>query len=417
LESTLPLITNDAVVLGILMGILAAIFTTSRSNHPFWKKLYTFVPPLLLCYFLPSVVSTLGVISGEHSQLYFVSSRYLLPTSLVLLTLSVDFGGIVRLGPKAGIMFLVGTLGILLGGPIAILVVSAVDPEVVGGQGADAVWRGMATVAGSWIGGGANQTAMKEIFEVGDDIFSAMIAVDILLEGVWLAVLLYAATRARSIDAWTGADTRAIEELRLRVESYQAEQARIPGLTDTMQVLGVGFSVTAIAHLAAGQIAPWIEREAPGLRVYNLTSSFFWIIIIATTISLILSNTRLRRLEGVGASRIGSALLYVLIASIGMRMNILAVTESPGLFAVGALWILFHAALLILVAKVIRAPVFFVAVGSQANIGGAASAPVVASAFHPSLAPVGALLAVVGYGVGTYAAYLCALLMRAVSPA
>jgi uncharacterized membrane protein len=417
LESTLPLITNDAVVLGILMGILAAIFTTSRSNHPFWKKLYTFVPPLLLCYFLPSVVSTLGVISGEHSQLYFVSSRYLLPTSLVLLTLSVDFGGIVRLGPKAGIMFLVGTLGILLGGPIAVLVVSAVDPEVVGGQGADAVWRGMATVAGSWIGGGANQTAMKEIFEVGDDIFSAMIAVDILLEGVWLAVLLYAATRARSIDAWTGADTRAIEELRLRVESYQAEQARIPGLTDTMQVLGVGFSVTAIAHLAAGQIAPWIEREAPGLRVYNLTSSFFWIIIIATTISLVLSNTRLRRLEGVGASRIGSALLYVLIASIGMRMNILAVTESPGLFAVGALWILFHAALLILVAKVIRAPVFFVAVGSQANIGGAASAPVVASAFHPSLAPVGALLAVVGYGVGTYAAYLCALLMRAVSPA
>jgi uncharacterized membrane protein len=417
LESTLPLITNDAVVLGILMGILAAIFTTSRSNHPFWKKLYTFVPPLLLCYFLPSVVSTLGIISGEHSQLYFVSSRYLLPTSLVLLTLSVDFGGIVRLGPKAGIMFLVGTLGILLGGPIAILVVSAVDPEVVGGQGADAVWRGMATVAGSWIGGGANQTAMKEIFEVGDDIFSAMIAVDILLEGVWLAVLLYAATRARSIDAWTGADTRAIEELRLRVESYQAEQARIPGLTDTMQVLGVGFSVTAIAHLAAGQIAPWIEREAPGLRVYNLTSSFFWIIIIATTISLVLSNTRLRRLEGVGASRIGSALLYVLIASIGMRMNILAVTESPGLFAVGALWILFHAALLILVAKVIRAPVFFVAVGSEANIGGAASAPVVASAFHPSLAPVGVLLAVLGYGVGTYAAYLCALLMRAVSPA
>ena len=416
MESTLPLITNDAVVLGILMGILAAVFTTSHSGHPFWKKFHTFVPPLLLCYFLPSVVSTLGIISGEHSQLYFVSSRYLLPTSLVLLTLSVDLRGIVRLGPKAGILFLVGTLGILLGGPIAILVVSAVDPTVVGGQGPDAVWRGMATVAGSWIGGGANQTAMKEIFEVGDDIFSAMIAVDILLEGVWLAVLLYAAARAPSIDARIGADTRAIEELRLRVESYQAEQERIPRLTDTMQVLGVGFGVTAIAHLAAGQIAPWIEREAPGLSVYNLTSSFFWIVVIATTISLILSNTRLRRLEGVGASRIGSALLYVLIASIGMRMNILAVMESPGLFAVGALWILFHAALLILVARIIRAPVFFVAVGSQANIGGAASAPVVASAFHPSLAPVGVLLAVVGYGVGTYAAYLCALLMRAVSP-
>jgi uncharacterized membrane protein len=417
LESTLPLITNDAVVLGILMGILAAVFTTSHSRHPFWKKFHTFVPPLLLCYFLPSVVSTLGIISGEHSQLYFVSSRYLLPTSLVLLTLSVDLRAVVRLGPKAGILFLVGTLGSMLGGPSAILVVSAVDPEVVGGQGPDAVWRGMATVAGSWIGGGANQTAMKEIFEVGDDIFSVMIAVDILLEGVWLAVLLFAAGRARAIDARTGADTRAIEELRRRVESYQAEQARIPGLTDTMQVLGVGFGVTAIAHLAAGQIAPWIEREAPGLKVYNLTSSFFWIVVIATSISLILSTTRLRRLEGVGASRIGSALLYVLIASIGMRMNILAVTESPGLFAVGALWILFHAALLILVAKIIRAPVFFVAVGSQANIGGAASAPVVASAFHPSLAPVGVLLAVVGYGVGTYAAYLCALLMRAVSPA
>ena len=174
--------------------------------------------------------------------------------------------------------------------------------------------------------------------------------------------------------------------------------------------------MTAIAHLGADNIAPWISESAPWLAKFSLTSKFFWLIVLATTIALGLSFTKARELEGVGASRYGSLFLYILVATIGMKMNIMAIFENPGLFVVGLIWIAFHAILLIVVAKIIRAPFFFLAVGSQANIGGAASAPIVASAFHPSLAPVGVLLAVLGYAIGTYAAWICGILMQTISP-
>lgn len=412
-----PLITNDAIVLGILMAILAAVFVTAGSDRPFWKRFYTYVPPLLLCYFIPSVFSTAGVYSGDVSRLYTVASQYLLPTSLVLLTISIDLKAIARLGPKAVIMFLGGTIGIVLGGPVAVLLVSVFSPELVGGQGPEAVWRGLSTVAGSWIGGSANQTAMKEVFEVGDRLFSVMIAVDVLVANVWMAFLLFGASRSKQIDARVGADTSAIDEVKRKVEEFRAKIAKIPALKDTIGVLAVGFGVTALAHLGADLITPRIEQRAPWLSQFSLTSKFFWIVVIATTGGLLLSmSSRVRALEGVGASRLGSVLLYVLIATIGMKMNILAVFDQPGLFVVGSIWMAFHASTMVLLAWLIKAPLFFLAVGSQANVGGAASAPIVATAFHPALAPVGVLLAVLGYALGTYGGWLSGQLMRIASP-
>ena len=416
MDESQALITNDAAVLGLLAATLGAIFYTAQSDIPAFKKFYKYVPTLLLCYFIPSLFNTFGIIDAEQSRLYFVSSRFLLPATLVLLTLSIDLRGILRLGPKALIMFFTGTLSILFGGPLAIFIFSIVSPETVGGAGPEAVWRGFTTVAGSWIGGGANQAAMKEVFEVGDDVFSAMVAVDVLLASVWLAVLLYLAGVSRTIDARTGADTRALEDLRIRVSAFQEKHARIATLPDLIIIAAVGFGVTGISHLLADGLAPWIESSAPALSRFSLTSRFFWLVVFATTGGLLLSFTRARELEGAGASKVGSAFLYVLIASIGMGMDITAVAERPGLFAVGAVWLGFHGVTLIVVARLIRAPVFYLAVGSQANVGGAASAPVVASAFHPSLAPVGVLLAVLGYVVGTYGAWLCGQLMRAVAP-
>lgn len=411
-----PLITNDAIVLGILLGILVFVFRTSRSSHPSWKKFYKYVPTLLLCYFLPSVLNSMGIISGDDSKLYFVASRYLLPTSLVLLTISIDLKEVLHLGPKALIMFLTGTIGIIIGGPLAILIVSIFAPDIIGGAGPDAVWRGLTTVAGSWIGGGANQAAMKEVFEVGDDLFSAMITVDVIIANIWMAFLLYGAGIHERVDSWFKGDTSAISHLQKKIEDYRAQIRKIPDLTDAITVVGVGFGVTAVSHLISDQVAPWISTNAPYLAKFSLTSGFFWIIISATSIAIGLSFTKLRNLEGVGASRFGSLFLYILVATIGMKMNILAIFDNPGLFLVGGIWITFHALIMIVVAKLIKAPFFFLAVGSQANIGGAASAPIVASVFHPSLAPVGVLLAVVGYAVGTYGAWLCGIIMQFVAP-
>lgn len=411
-----PLFTNDAVVLGILLAILAFVFKTSHSSNPFWKKFYTYVPSLLLCYFIPSVLNSMGIISGENSNLYFVSSRYLLPASLVLLTLSIDLKRILNLGPKALIMFLAGTVGIMIGGPIAVLIFGFVAPDVVGGSGGDAVWRGLTTVAGSWIGGGANQTAMKEVFEVSDNLFSAMITVDVIVANIWMAFLLYGAGISARIDRWFKADASAIDEVRKNIEEYRASIAKIPSLTDVTMVMAVGFGITAIAHFGSDLIAPWIAENTPALAKYSLTSGFFWIVVIATTGGLLLSFTKARELEGVGASRYGSLLLYVLVASIGMKMDILAIFENPQLFLIGIVWMIVHVIILLSVGKIIKAPFFFVAIGSQANVGGAASAPIVASAFHPALAPVGVLLAVLGYSLGTYGAWISGIMMQAVAP-
>lgn len=407
-----PLITDDAVVFGILMTILALVFTTSASKNPFWVRFYKVVPSLLLCYFVPGLLNTFGLISGEESSLYAVASRYLLPASLVLFTLSIDFKGIIKLGPKALVMFLAGTAGVIIGGPLALFIVSIFSPEVMSGTGADEVWRGLATVAGSWIGGGANQTAMLEVFGASPVLFSQMIAVDVIVANIWLATLLYSAANSDKLDKFFRADSSAIHELKEKVEKYRNSILRIPTTGDTMKILGVGFGITGLSHLMANFIAPWIAVNYPNLDQYSLTSTFFWIVVIATTGGVLLSFTKVRELEGVGASNLGSVLLYVLVATIGMQMDLTAIFNNPTLFLVGIVWILLHVTIMIVVAYLIKAPFFFVAVGSQANIGGAASAPIVASAFHPALAPVGVLLAVLGYGIGTYGAYICALLLQ-----
>lgn len=407
------MISNDAVVFGILMVVLGFVFYTSNLRSSFWKKFYTFFPVILLCYFIPSLLNTTGIVSPEKSNLYFVASRYLLPTSLVLLTLSVDLKEISKLGSKALIMFFTGTIGIIIGGPIAIIIVKNLFPNLVL-INPEELARGMTTIAGSWIGGGANQTAMKEVFNVDGELFSKMVTVDVLVGNAWLAVLLIGVGKTVFIDKFLGADSSSVESVKEKIEKYNLSIARIPDLKELIYVLTIGFGITGISHLIADNIAPYLLNNFPALEKYSLTSSFFWLIVMATTFGIILSFTRLRDLEGVGASKIGSIFIYILVATIGLQMNLFTVFDNPGLFVIGLIWISVHVILLFIVAILIKAPYFFVAVGSQANVGGAASAPVVASAFHPSLAAVGVLLAVLGYAVGTYAAYICGIIMQSI---
>lgn len=410
-----PLITNDAVVFGLLMAILVIIFTTSHSDKPGWKKFYKFVPSLLLCYFVPSVFTTLGVISPDGSNLYYVASRYLLPASLILLTLSIDLKAIMNLGWKAVMMFFAGTFGIFIGGPLALLIVGVINPDIVGGAGPEEVWRGLSTIAGSWIGGGANQAAMYETFQPSDTLYSAMITVDIIVANIWMAFLLYGAGISDRVDKWFNADSSAIEQLKKSVSDYQASIAKVPTLVDFIKIAAIAFCITAIGHIVGDFIGPWVEENSKTLSELSLNSTFFWIVVTATLGGFAMSFTKARELEGAGASKIGSLFLYILVMTIGMKMDLRAFTEVPGFFAIGFIWIIIHITILLGVGKLIKAPFFFTAVGSQANVGGAASAPIVASAFSPALAPVGVLLAVLGYGVGTFVAYWCAIVMKFIS--
>ena len=413
-----PFFTNDAIVLGLLMLTLAFVFVTSSRTSGFWARFYRVVPPLLLCYFLPALLYwPLGLVSGETSRLYAMASRYLLPAALILLCMGIDIKGIINLGSKSLIMFLAATLGIVLGGPVALFVVLYLFPDILSAS-PEETWRGLSTVAGSWIGGGANQTAMKEIFEVPDNLFATMIVVDVLVANVWMGFLLYGANITDRIDRFLQADTSSIEALKVKVEAYRASLERIPGTGDSILLMGIAFGGVGLAHWGADLITPWMKASETTLKnmgLDSLTSGFFWLVVLATTIGVALSFTRARQMEGVGASRWGSVFIYILVATIGMQMDLSQVLDNVGLFAIGIIWMMIHVSVLLIVAKLIKAPFFFVAVGSQANVGGAASAPVVASAFSPALAPVGALMAVLGYALGTYGALISAFLMRAVA--
>lgn len=409
------LFTSDPIVFGILMVILALVFYTAQIKTGFWPKFYTIFPPLLLCYFLPALlVWPLNIISDEDSSLYYMSSRYLLPASLILLCLNIDFKGLINLGPKALIMFFTATIGIVLGGPLSIIVLHWVAPGLINIP-PDELWRGMSTIAGSWIGGGANQTAMKEIYQVSDTVFSSMVVVDIIVANIWMAVLLYGAGITNKIDRWIGADNSAIVDLKTKLENYSASIEKIATTPQLFAMMGIAFGGVAIAHAGADLIAPWMQQHESvlaSMKLHSLASGFFWLIVIATTLGLTLSFTRFRKMEGIGASKWGSVFIYILVATIGMKMDFQEILANPSLFLLGGIWMLTHILLLIFVAKLIKAPFFFVAVGSQANVGGAASAPVVASAFSPSLSAVGVIMAVLGYALGTYFAIICALLMQ-----
>jgi uncharacterized membrane protein len=427
-----PIFTNDAIVFGILMISLGFVFYTESIETGFWPKFYKIIPGLFMAYFIPALFTTFRVISPEwetentlgevvknKSQLYFVASRFLLPAALVLMTLSIDLKAIFNLGSKALIMFFTGTIGIVIGGPIAILLISIFSPETVGGADFDAVWRGLSTLAGSWIGGGANQTAMLEIYKFNPAKYGGMVIVDIVVANIWMAILLIGIGKKDKINKWLKADTSAIEKLKEKVIHFSEKVKKTPTLTDYMIMLAISFGTVGFGHFVSKYLSTFsasliasIESQSWRNIFSFLGSSFFWLISISTIIAIILSYTKAKNYEGAGASKLGSIFIYILVATIGMKMDLNQALENPGLIVIGFVWMTIHAGLLIIVAKIIRAPYFFLAVGSQANVGGAASAPIVAQAFHPSLASVGVLLAVFGYAIGTVAAIACTILME-----
>lgn len=421
------LITNDAVVLGLLFLLLAIVFYTS--GLPKFAGFYKFVPALLLCYFLPALLNTFDIVDPEVSSLYYVSSRILLPASLILLCMSIDLKAIAKLGNKALIMFFAATFGIMIGGPIALWLVSLFDSSVLMGDDPAAIWRGLATVAGSWIGGGANQTAMKEISMTPDTLFSAMIIVDVFIANVLMSVLLFGTGYREKLNKFFKADNTPIVELEKKMENFQASIARIPTFRDIILLMGIVFFAVGLSHFMADLVTPLIDGPLTKVLtadpnhwykyLVSFKSPFFWLIVFATIFGIGMSFTRMKKYEGIGASKFGSLFLYVLVATLGLKMNIAELINNWGVFkvliSIGLIWMLVHVLVLFIVAKIIKAPFFFVAVGSQANVGGAASAPVVASAFNPALAPVGVLLAVLGYAVGTIGAIICATMMQYVS--
>ncbi|PCI39909.1 MAG: hypothetical protein COB53_02320 [Elusimicrobia bacterium] len=391
------LIENPNAVLAVLLGVLALLF--KANDHKTGKKVFKIVPLLVFAYFVPTVLSNIGIIPLQ-SPLYTYVKKWLLPASLLLLTLSVDIPAIMKLGRHAIIMFLLATAGIVIGAPIAYGLLGSFVPVEFGDQ----AWKGLAALAGSWIGGGANFIAIGESVGAHESTISMMVVVDVAVANVWMACLLYFAGREKEMDKAIGADRKSIDELREKVEAFEKKTARPTNLADLLAITALAFIVVAVSKTLAAHLPP----------IGSIIRGFTWVVILVTTAGVSLSFTKVRNLEGAGASKIGSLFLYLLVATIGAKAEFARVADAPALVLVGAVWMAIHAIVLLVARRKIKSPIFFLAVGSQANVGGAASAPIVASAFHPALAPVGVLLAVGGYVLGTYAGLLTAFLLQIV---
>jgi uncharacterized membrane protein len=391
------LIQEPMAVFAVLLGVLGLLVLADR--HPALHRFFGVVPLIVFIYFVPTALSNLGVLPLQ-SELYRFVRVYLLPASLVLLVLSVDLPSIARLGRNAVVLFLAGAAGIVLGGPLAYLALGHFVPAELGDQ----AWKGLAALSGSWIGGSANFVAIGQSVGAADSTLSMLVVVDVGVSNIWTAVLLSFAGRERTMDARLGADRRTLEAVRQEVERLQAGSARPASVADLLWMGGLAFGATVACTALA--------RELPDLGTVVTGST--WVVLLVTAVGVGLSFTPVRRLEGAGASRLGTVLLYLLIATIGAQAEFRRLLDAPALVAVGVLWMAFHAAVILGVRRWLRAPIFFAAVGSQANVGGTASASVVAAAFHPALAPVGVLLAVLGYVLGTYGGLLCAALLEQV---
>ncbi|MFT5143797.1 MAG: putative membrane protein [Rhodothermales bacterium] len=378
------MITEPTALFALLAGVLGLIFWLS--TLPQLKTLFKYLPPIIWAYTVPMVLTTAGITPASNAA-YSWMTAYLLPLALFLLMVTVDVRAIFRLGKVALTMMVAGTAGIVIGAPIAYLLFRGFLPE-------DA-WKGFASLSGSWIGGTANMLAIKESVGADDAILGPIIVVDTVVGYGWMGILLFVSAFQERFDRWIGADRSLLEGINAKLLEEDDKRRPIT-LEDLTKILGLGFVVTVLAVMA-GPLLPKVGDP-------TVISEATWAVLLVVTVGLILSFTPARKLENAGASRIGFLALYLLVASIGARGDLAAVFDAPIYLAAGAVWISIHIVILMIVAKIIKAPLFFVATGSMANVGGAASAPVVAFSYFPALAPVGLLMAVAGYALGIYAA-------------
>jgi len=379
-----PLIQEPMAVFGYLAAVFAGIFWISEL--PALQKVFRITPAVIYCYFVPTLSTTVGIIPMA-SPVYEWMTRYLLPVALLLLMITVDMKSILKLGRTALIMVTAGSIGIVIGAQIAFLAFARWLPP----EG----WKGLAALTGSWIGGTANMVAIAESVGTPDAIMGPIIVVDTVVGYGWMGVLLFLSAWQVVFDRRLQADSTALTETNKLLAELDTHR-KPTQLRDIAIIVGLGF--------AGAVLAVQLGAALPALGDPTIISHTTWAVLIVVTGGLLLSFTPVRNLEEAGASKVGYAALYLLLTAIGAQGNLMEVLSAPAFFFAGVLVITIHVAVMLAVARVIKAPFFFVATGSVANIGGAGTAPIVASVYHPAMAPVGLLMAVAGYILGIYGA-------------
>ncbi|MCD6386243.1 DUF819 family protein, partial [Candidatus Sumerlaeota bacterium] len=378
------LIQDPMSIFTYLCGLVALIFWLG--DRKILKPIFHFFPPLIFCYFLPMVSTTIGIIPDSSPLYGWFSKNFLLPT-LILLLLSANIPAIIKLGPKAITIMLAGSLGMIIGAPIALLFFKGVVT--------DYAWQNLGSLVASWTGGSANMFALKEGFGIPDRYFAPMPIVDTVVGYGWMGVVIALAGYQEKFAQKHKIDLSILKELNKKIEQITLGKTRPITIRDLAIMLGVAFVIGHICY----KFGYWsYDQMKPFLSAHNLAvlldilKPYVLAIIIVTFCGLFLSMTPLSRLEEAGASKVGYTMLYLILTMYGSQTNLAAVVRTPWYMMIGVIMIVIHVACLYTATRLLRAPLFLFAVGSQSNIGGAATASIVAATYQPALAPVGILL-------------------------
>jgi uncharacterized membrane protein len=386
-DSVSALITDSAGILAILTGNAALWFFLEKQTK--WK-LFNFFPPLIFIYLIPGILSNTGVIPLK-APTYDWMKINLLPIFLVLLMLDVDVRAAIRVMGRGVLVMFAGTAGVVIGAPIAYFIVkSGLEPDA---------WKAFGTLAGSWIGGTGNMAAVGASLGIdGTPLFGLAVIADHAVYLVWLPLLLSSKNLAGYFHKFTGVTDEQLEKMKSAADELVIDKGR-PEMRHILYLIGIAFAVTWIA----GQVAPLLPELKPVLS----TSTYR--ILIVTTFGLALSFSPAKKIPG--SHILAMAMVYLFVARMGAVADVSGLASQALPFVAGAyIWIFIHGLFLLAAARILRVDVHTAAIASAANIGGAASAPVVAAFHDERLVPVSILMALIGYAIGNYAAFLAAYL-------
>lgn len=388
----LRMIENPIGYVAVLVMIASGIVYAEKKTE---LKLFAYLPAIVIIYFVVMLASTFGVWQKTEAitSTYKILKANLLPAMIFLMLLLADMRQIMKLGKKMLLTFLLASVSIGIG----FVGMFALFHNAFGSES----WKPFAALSGSWMGGTGNMVAIQGALNLPDSALGYTLLIDSIDYAIWVMILLALVPFAKRFNLWTKADTSIIDEVGEKLALKAHGKKPVTGVSLVM-LLGVSMLVSLLAQKISG---------------YFPTTSFLsettWVVIIATLAGIVGAMSPLAKLSG--SSQLGNMMLYLIVALIASRANFAELTQAPLYILAGFVIIAIHVVIMVLFAKLFKLDLFSLGVASLANIGGVASAPILASAYSQALIPIGVLMAMMGYILGTFGGLMIGKVLETIS--
>lgn len=387
------MITNGFTYVAVLVFMAAVLVTLEKNATGFWAKFFNYVPAVVLCYLVAMLLCTAGVWDIPSTYpVYDSLKNYFTYTMIFTMLLRCDIRKILRLGPKMLFGFFSASVTIVIGFVAAFsLMKNIIGPDS---------YRALSALCGSWIGGSGNMIAIQSALNVSEADMGYALVVDSINYSVWVMFLLWAIQLAVPFNKWTKASTRLLDEVSLRL----ADDAKSNAAPITFESLILVIGTSLLAAAVSQNIGTSLHRFLPFLDEST------WTILFLTVIGLLAALSPLGKVSG--SDEVSNLSLYTVIGLLASRASLLELKDAPMWILTGFLILGIHMVLTLIIAKLFHLDMFTCGVASLANIGGTAGASILAGTYSGALVPVGVLMALLGFIIGTPVGLLTAKLLE-----